>query len=90
MDDGHTGDWHHSKYPHSLVHVEVALEDPLLHGIRDLGLSGHFTRGWLHDGNALGSLMTMYAQRWGWTRHGASLGSRAEILREVVAFACKG
>tara|TARA_R110002003_G_scaffold13_8_gene922 strand:+ start:642 stop:998 length:357 start_codon:yes stop_codon:yes gene_type:complete len=71
-----------------LVHVEVAFEDPLLHGVRNLGLLRHLAGRWLHYGDALGSLMTVRTEHWGRTGHGASLGSGTEVLREVVAFAC--
>ena len=73
----------------ALVHVEVALEDPLLHSIRNLGLR-HLAGGRLHDCNALSTLMsrTRRAQR-GWrTGHGAAFGSGSEILSEIVTFAC--
>jgi len=72
--------------PH-LVHVEVALQDPLLHGIRLLGLLRHLADGRLHDGNALRTLVRRNAHHWRWARDGAALGTGAEVLREVVAFA---
>jgi len=72
--------------PH-LVHVEVALQDPLLHGIRDLWLLGHLSNGRFHDSYALSSMVGGLAQHWGRAGHGAALGTRSEVVREVVAFA---
>jgi hypothetical protein len=43
----------------SLVHIEVALENALLHSIWNLGF-GHLADWRLHDGDALGSLVTMW------------------------------
>jgi hypothetical protein len=78
-----------SSHVEKLVHVEIALEDPLLHGIRHPRL-GHLTNGWLHDRNALSTLVrrTGRAQHGRGAGDGASLGSRSEVLSEIVTFAC--
>ena len=44
-----------------LVHVEVALQDPLLEGIRALWLWWNLADWWLHDGDALGALVHGWA-----------------------------
>jgi len=77
-----------SSHVEKLVHVEIALEDPLLHGIRHPRL-GHLTNGWLHDRNALSTLVrrTGRAQHGRGPGDGASLGSRSEVLSEIVTFA---
>jgi hypothetical protein len=72
-----------------LIHIEIALEDPLLHGIGNLGLPRHLAGGRLHDGDTLGTLVTVCAQDWWGARHGTPFGSSTEVLREVVAFACE-
>ena len=61
---------------HSLVHVEVTFEDPLLHGIGHLGL-GHFTNWRLHDCNALGTVVrrASHTQRRRGAGNGSPLGS---------------
>lgn len=72
----------------SLVHVEIALEDTLLHSVGHLGLLRHLANGRLHDGHALSTLM-----RWRLglhrldARHGRALGSGTEVLCKTVAFA---
>lgn len=75
----------------ALIHVEVALEDPLLHGIGNLGLLGHLTRGRLHDGDTLGALVNVAIgteQTTRRARDGAPLGSGTEVLSEIVTLAC--
>jgi hypothetical protein len=72
-----------------LVHVEIALEDPLLHSVRNLGLHRHFAGGRLHNSNALGPLVTAWSHRRGRAGHGAPFGTGTEIIREVVTFACE-
>lgn len=74
-----------------LVHVEIALEDTLLHSVGDSGLLGHLS-GWrLHDSHALSplvlrlSLGTMHGVG---TRNRRAFCARAEVLCKVVAFAC--
>jgi hypothetical protein len=72
-----------------LVHVEVALEDALLHSVGDLGLLGHLANGWLHDGDALCALMGLArAVERVCAGHGRALGTVAEVLCEIVSFAC--
>ena len=63
-----------------LVHVEVALEDALLHGVGDLGLLGHLADGRLHDGDALRALVRRrlrLAMDRVCARHGSALGAVA-------------
>ena len=73
----------------SLVHVEVTLEDALLHGVRDLGLLGHLADGRLHNGHALRALMSRsLAVNRVCTRNGCAFGTVAEILCKVVSFTC--
>ena len=73
----------------ALVHVEVAFEDPLLHGVGHLGL-GHLAGRWLHDCDTLSTLVRWRrrAQHSARAGDGASLGSRSEVLSEIVTFAC--
>jgi hypothetical protein len=85
----HTRDRKSLEHSGPLIHIEVALENPLLHGVGDLGLLRHLTDRRLHDGNALGPLVTVRAHRRRRTGHGTPLGSSTEVVREVVAFACK-
>jgi hypothetical protein len=78
-----------SRYIQRLIHVEVALEDPLLHSIGNLGLRDLAGR-WLHYCDTLSTLVcwsrrTQHSARAG---DGASLGSRSEVLSEIVTFAC--
>lgn len=78
-----------------LVHVEVAFEDALLHGIGHLWLFGHLAGRRLHDGHALGTLVVLLRRllldravdRMG-TGHGGTFGARAHVLGKIVAFAC--
>lgn len=71
-----------------LVHVEIALQDSLLHSIRLLRLLRHLADGRFHDSNALRTMVTGSAYHGRRAGHGATLSSGAEVLREVVAFAC--
>jgi hypothetical protein len=73
----------------ALIHVEVALEDSLLHGIGHFGLLGHLAYRRFHNGNAFGALVGVGAQHGRRAGHGASLSPGTEVLREVVAFACE-
>jgi len=72
-----------------LVHVKVAFEDTLLHGIGHFGLFWHLANRGLHDGYALCTLVNwrLVLHRVD-TRHGGALGSVTEIFCEVVAFTC--
>jgi hypothetical protein len=72
-----------------LVHIKVALQDPLLHGIWSLGLLRHLADRRLHNSNTLGTLVAAVLENWRWSRHGATLGARTEVLCKVVAFACR-
>lgn len=77
-----------SSYAKRLIHVEVAFEDPLLHGVGHLGL-GHLAGRWLHDCDTLSTLVRWRrrAQHSARAGDGASLGSRSEVLSEIVTFA---
>jgi hypothetical protein len=85
----HTRDRKWFEHARPLVHVEIALEDPLLHGVRNLGLPRHFAGRRLHDGDALGPLVTARAHRRRRAGHGAPFGTGTEVIREVVTFACE-
>lgn len=68
-----------------LVHVEVALENALLEGVRSLAGFGHLLR-WLHDRNALRAVVRAERGRVGLCgRDGAPLGSGAHALLEAEA-----
>lgn len=72
-----------------LVHVEVPFEDPLLHGIGYSGLLGHVAGGWLHDSNALGSLVRRLRDIQGLrSGDGTTFSTRAKVLCKIVSFAC--
>lgn len=75
----------------SLVHVEVALQDSLLHGIRNLGLLRHLAGRRLHNGDTFGTLMSMTSGAQHSRRRagdGTTLRSSTEVLGEIVTFAC--
>jgi hypothetical protein len=72
-----------------LVHVEVALQDPLLHGVGGLGLLRHLADRRFHNSKTLGTLVAAVLKDWRWSGHGATLGARTEVLCKVVAFACR-
>lgn len=74
-----------------LIHVEVALQDTLLHGIGHSGLLWHLA-GRLHDGDALGAVVHLGGDRVDGVGagHGGALGAAAKILGKVVAFAWRG
>lgn len=57
-----------------LVHVEIALEDPFLHSIRDLGLR-HLTGRRLHDRHTLRTVVSRGTQRRRGAGNGSPLGS---------------
>jgi hypothetical protein len=79
----------------SLVHVKVALEDPLLEVIRPnlLFRLGHLASWWLHDGDTLGAVMASGGRSASTimtktadadtTNARGTLGTSAEILRPV-------
>ena len=72
-----------------LIHVEVALQYSLLHSVRLPGLLRHLANGGFHDGNALCALVRWNTHHRRRARNRATLGSGAEVLREVVTFACR-
>lgn len=76
----------------SLVHVEITFQNAFLHGIGNLGLLGHLPERRFHDGDTLGAMMGrgLWAVHWVCTRHGRTLGARAEVLCEIVSLACIG
>lgn len=73
-----------------LIHIEIALQDPLLHSIRLLWLLRHLADRRLHDSNTLRALVWWNTQHRRRTRDRAALGTGAEVFREVVAFAYGG
>jgi hypothetical protein len=78
-----------ARHVEGLIHIEVALEDPFLHGIGDPWL-GHLADRRLHDSDALSTLVrrTGRAQHGRGAGDGASLCSGSEVLSEIVTFAC--
>lgn len=84
-----TGDVGVQTSVHQLVHVKVALEDPFLHSVGDLGLR-HLTGRRLHDCHTLRTVVSRAngTQRRRGAGNGSPLGSRSEVLSEIVTFAC--
>lgn len=81
-----------------LIHIEVAFEDALLHGVGNSGLLGHLAGRRFHDGHALCALvgrrmlllLLLLRVDGVDAGHGGAFGAAAEVLCEIVAFACVG
>lgn len=74
-----------------LVHVKVTLEDALLEGVWSSGCLGHLL-GWLHDGNALCTLVVLSragGHAAGWAGDGRPLSTGPHIVGKVETF-CSG